>query len=124
MPPPVAPSLFASSFHTVSLLMVLPEATRRVPPHASTCGLDAGKSTWFRPSVAPSVDPSSPAATQTVTPMAAADWNASSIDVMACWVHEDSGPPQLMETTEGLFVLSCTAVVIAFRKPASVLSAK
>ena len=124
MPPPVAPSLFASSFHTVSLLMLLPEATNFVPPQASTLGLEAGKSTWFSPSVTPSVEPSSPAATQTVTPMAAAAWNASSMEVMACCVQEDSGPPQLMETIDGLLVLSCTAVVIAFRKPASVLSAK
>src|ERR1700751_1048084 len=60
----------------------------------------------------------------TVTPMAAAAWNASSMEVIACCVQDDSGPPQLIEMTEGLFVLSCTAVVIAFRNPASVLSAK
>src|SRR5208282_6372960 len=120
MPPPVAPSLLASSFHTASFVMVLPDATSCVPPQASTLGLDAGKSTWFRPSVTPSVDPSSPAATQIVTPMAAADWNASSMDVMACCVQLDSGPPQLMESTEGLLVLSWIAVVIALRKPASV----
>src|ERR1700685_1561375 len=124
MPPPVAPSLFASSFHTVSLLMELPEAPSFVPPQARTLGLEAGKSTWLSPSVTPSVEPSSPAATQTVTPIAAAAWNASSIEVMACAVQDDSGPPQLIETIEGLLVLSCTAVVIAFRKPASVLSAK
>ena len=29
-----------------------------------------------------------------------------------------------MDTTEGLFALSCTAVVMAFRNPASVFSAK
>ncbi len=44
--------------------------------------------------------------------------------VIACAVHDDSGPPQLMEITEGLCVVSCTAVVIASRKPASVLGAK
>src|SRR5580693_2177444 len=33
-PPPVAPSLFASSFHTVSLLILLPDATSCVPPQA------------------------------------------------------------------------------------------
>src|SRR5271154_6609871 len=126
MPPPVAPSLLACSFHTTSLVMVLPEAASCVPPQASTLGLEAGKSTWFRPSggVTPSVEPLSPAATQMVKPIAAADWNAESIDVMAHWVHDDLGTPQLMETTDGLFVLSCTAVVIAFRKPASVFSVK
>jgi hypothetical protein len=44
MPPPVAPA-FAPSFHTVSLDMPPLEATRLVPPQASTCGLEAGKST-------------------------------------------------------------------------------
>src|SRR5580693_8778499 len=44
-PPPVAPSLLANSFHTVSLAMLLPVACNFVPPHASTFGLDAGKST-------------------------------------------------------------------------------
>ena len=39
-------------------------------------------------------------------------------------VQEDSGPPQLIEMTEGLFVVSWIAVVIASRKPASVLGAK
>src|SRR5580692_1825603 len=106
MPPPVAPSLLASSFHTVSMVMELPEATSFVPPQAKTLGLDAGKSTWLRLSVTPSVEPSSPAATQTVTPMAAAAWKASSIEVIACCVQEDSGPPQLMETIDGLLVLS------------------
>ena len=44
MPPPVAPP-FAPSFQTVSLDMPLLDATRLVPPQASTCGLEAGKST-------------------------------------------------------------------------------
>src|SRR5664280_2644524 len=56
--------------------------------------------------------------------MLPADWNASSIAVIACPVHDDSGPPQLIEITEGLFVASWTAVVMAFRNPASVFSAK
>jgi hypothetical protein len=59
-----------------------------------------------------------------VTPIAAAVWNAESNAVIACCVQEDSGPPQLIETTEGLFVASWIAVVIASRKPASVLGAK
>src|ERR1700722_10925257 len=102
---------------------MLPLAARRlVPPHASTCGLDAGKST-FRP-VPPSLDPLSPDATQTVMPASAAAWNAWSNAVMACCVHEDSGPPQLIEITEGLFLVSCIAVEMASKKPASVLGAK
>src|ERR1700677_509395 len=40
-PPPVAPSLLASSFHTTSEISVDPFAFSSVPPHASTCGLDA-----------------------------------------------------------------------------------
>jgi hypothetical protein len=56
--------------------------------------------------------------------MAAAAWNAESKAVMACCVQDDSGPPQLIEMTEGLFVVSWAAVVIASRKPASVFGAK
>ena len=33
--------------------------------------------------------------------MAAAAWNASSMAVIACAVQDDSGPPQLMEITDG-----------------------
>jgi len=40
-PPPVAPKL---SFQTTSLKL-LPEGWRPVPPQASACGLEAGKST-------------------------------------------------------------------------------
>lgn len=39
-------------------------------------------------------------------------------------VHSDSAAPQLMDTTEGLRMLSWMAVVIASRKPWSVLGAK
>src|SRR5579863_9724976 len=81
-PPPVAPSLLASSFHAVSLVILPPAACKVVPPQASTLGLDAGKSTWFDPSLTPSVEPLSPLAIQTVTPIAAAAWNASSIEVI------------------------------------------
>ena len=42
------------------------------------------------PSVTPSVEPSSPEATVMVTPSAAADWQAASSAVIACWVHLDS----------------------------------
>ena len=43
-PPPVAPR-DAPLFHTVSEVTVPPSACSVVPPHATTCGLDAGKST-------------------------------------------------------------------------------
>ena len=57
-------------------------------------------------------------------PIVAAAWNAESNAVIACCVQDDSGPPQLIEMTDGLFVVSWIAVVIASRKPASVLGAK
>src|SRR5436853_496311 len=44
-PPPVAPSLTLVSFHTTSLTIEPPRAVSLVPPHASTDGLEAGKST-------------------------------------------------------------------------------
>ncbi len=123
-PPPVAPSLVESSFQTTSFESVVPEAEICVPPQARTCGLEAGKSTWLAPSETPSVEPLSPQATVTVMPSRAAAWQALSRAVMACWVQEDSGPPQEMEMTLGLLVVSWTAVVMASTKPWSVLGAK
>src|SRR5436853_4391633 len=73
-PPPVAPS--PGSFHTTSLLMVVPVDDRFVPPHPRTKLLEAGKSTWGWPSCTPSLEPLFPAAQHTVTPRAAASWNA------------------------------------------------
>src|SRR5262249_61111679 len=69
-PPPPA-LLVGFSFHTVSLVMVVPETTSLVPPHPSANGLEAGKSTCALPSVLPSPHPLSPAAQRTVTPHAA-----------------------------------------------------
>src|SRR6185437_1188197 len=80
-PPPVAPP--PASFHTVSLEMFEPLPASLVPPQARTCGLEAGKSTWLLPSLTPSDEPSSPAATVMVTPSAAADWQAASSVIMA-----------------------------------------
>src|SRR6516165_2948318 len=108
-PPPVAPSLLASSFHTTSLEIVPPLIISVVPPQASAYGLEEGKSTWSAPSFTPSLDPLSPAATQTVTPTAAADCSALLSLSSDCAVHDDSGPPQLIEMTDGLFVVSVTA---------------
>ena len=104
--------------------MVEPLPSSLVPPQARTCGLEAGKSTWLAPSVTPSVEPSSPAATVIVMPRAAADWQAASRAVMAWAVQLDSGPPQLMEMTLGLFLVSWTAVAMASMKPWSVLGVK
>src|SRR3954452_24773453 len=122
-PPPVA--LFGPSFQTTSSPMPPPAASvTRVPPHASTNGLDAGKSTWPLRSPTPSSEPLSPAAAQTVTPIAAADWNAWSYVSMPCCVQVDSGTPQLIEMTDGRRTLSWIARVIALRNPSSVLGAK
>jgi hypothetical protein len=59
----------------------------------------------------------SPEAQNTVTPTAAASWNAWSMAVMAWSVHADSAAPQLIEMTEGLCTLSWTALVTASRNP-------
>jgi hypothetical protein len=82
-PPPVAPP-FGRSSQTVSLTIWSLEAWSVVPPQPSANVLDAGKSTWLLPSLTASVDPLSPEATHTLTPMAAADWKASSKLVSAC----------------------------------------
>jgi len=104
-PPPLAPPC-APSFQTTSLVMVVPLPTSFVPPHPSTCGLDAGKSTLLPPLVTPSLDPLSPEATVMVIPNAPADAQALSMDVMDACVHPDSGPPQLIEMTVGAFPMS------------------
>src|SRR5580704_1005497 len=52
-----------------------------------------------------------------VTPIVEASSQAELNEVSACCVQEDSGPPQLMETTLGWSLVSCTAVVSASRKP-------
>src|SRR3954468_8158741 len=106
-PPPVA--LAAEAFQTVSLATVLSEATSLVPPQLSANGLDAGESTCARPSATPSLEPLSPAAQQTETPKAAAVCRAWSNDRIACAVQLFSGPPQLIEMTDGLLVVSWTA---------------
>src|SRR5579859_19389 len=122
-PPPPAPP-FAPSFQTDSAEIAPPDASRLVPPQARTWGLEAGKSTWSAPSVTPSLEPLSPLATVTVTPITAAAWNAEPYELRDWAVHDDSGPPQLIEITEGLLTVSWAAVVMASRKPASVFGAK
>src|SRR6185369_289183 len=76
-PPPPAPSLAAVSFQTTSEL---------IPPQASACGLEAGKSTCGCPSSTASPLPLSPAAAQTVMPSAAASAIAASIAERPCAV--------------------------------------
>src|SRR5579883_829502 len=121
MPPPVAPPDLPS-FQTTSLVILEPLASSFVPPQQSTCGLDPGKSTLLP--LAPSLDPSSPAATVMVMPSAAADLQALSMEVIEDLVQPDSGPPQLMEMTEGALPMSWTALVMASRKPLAVLVVK
>src|ERR1700735_800947 len=123
-PPPVAPSLLASSFQVTSAVIFVPDRLNRVPPQPRMKGLDAGKSTVGLLSEEPSVEPLSPEAARTVTPTVPASWQAALKEFMACCVHELSGPPQLMEMIEGRFVASWTAVVRASRKPLSVLVVK
>ena len=73
-------------------------AGQLVPPQPRTCGLDAGKSTCLPPAL--------PVSRAVVAcrhrdrdSSAAAAWQASSSDVIACAVQVDSGPPQLIEIT-------------------------
>src|SRR5260370_972415 len=91
----------------------VPFAVGFVPPQARAKGLEAGKSTCCKPSVRPSVEPLSPEATQTVTPSVVASSRSVLNSVRDCWVQEDSGPPQLMEITEGLYRVSWTAAAMA-----------
>ncbi len=80
-PPPPAPSLAAVSFQTTSELITPVDgfAMSLVPPQASACGLDAGKSTCGFPSLTASPLPLSPEATHTVMPIAAASAIAASM---------------------------------------------
>src|SRR5579862_7615776 len=74
IPPPVAPLTLSPSFHTISLLIFVRDATSFVPPHANANGLLAGNSTCGTPSrdfAGRSDDPWSPASQHTVTPNAA-----------------------------------------------------
>ena len=111
----MAPS--PGSFQTTSLTIVVPLAFSVVPPQSSALGLEPGKLTWASPLVTPLLEPLSPAAMQTDMPTVAASWNAWSNCCNAWLVQLDSGPPQLIEITDGLFVVSCTAMVIASRNP-------
>src|SRR5439155_25999158 len=92
-PPPVAPSLALVSFHTTSLAIEAPLAVSLVPPHASAYGLEAGKSTCGRPSLAPAPEPLPPAATVTAPPSAAAASRAVCIAPPAGPAELSSGPP-------------------------------
>ena len=60
--------------------MRFPLARTLVPPHASAYGLEAGKSTWSARSGWPSLEPLSPEATHTVTPIVAASQRANELN--------------------------------------------
>src|SRR5579871_2761486 len=128
MPPP--PPDPGPSFQTTSSAIFDPEAVRRVPPQPSENALDAGKSTWACPSLMSSLEPSSPEATQTVTPRAAAVCRTSFTALTVCCVHSKpwtgspSANPQLIEITVGLFTLSWMAAVRTSTHPRSVKGAK
>src|SRR5215467_3891497 len=123
-PPPVAPP-WAPSFQTVSAdsAPVAVFTRRLVPPQASACGLDAGKSAWDLPSLTRSPLPLSPAAAVTVTPSAAASASAWSSAARAWPVQESSDWPQLMLTAVGVG-FAYTAVETASTKPRSLFGAK
>ena len=91
-PPPVEPPLSARrpspSFHARSLRLAPVRSS--VPPTASTNGLEHGKSTCALPSLMPSDEPSSPAATQMVIPISAASCSASFTCVTAEAVHTET----------------------------------
>src|SRR5271170_1317241 len=141
-PPPVATAMVCCwpfsfpvqvSFQVFSLNVEPLTFEIIVPPHEVTQGSEAGKSTYAYPFVTPldvnvwppfvvpstsSSEPQSPDALKTVTPIMAADWNASSTMFMLAGVQSTSGLPQDMEMTEGLFALSLTAaVIVAIQSP-------
>ena len=121
-PPPPAPSFAAVSFHTTSELItpVDGSASSLVPPQASACGLDAGKSTCTWPSLTASPLPLSPEATHTVMPSTAASAIAASMAERPWAVQESSDWPQLIEMAMGAG-LACAASEIASTKPWSPL---
>jgi hypothetical protein len=123
MPPPVAPP---PAFQTTSRAIAPSPASSRVPPHAVTHGLAAGKSTCAAPSGTSSFDPLSPEAQNTETPSSAASWKASSNARRdaAVQLPASSGLPQLIDTTDGRRRASWTAVVIASRNPSLRFGAK
>ena len=89
--------------------MELPLIFSVVPPHASAYGLEAGKSTCSL-AVADAVGG---------TVIARGDTyghthrrrrlQCAVVGLQRCAVQLDSGPPQLMEITDGLFTVSMTA---------------
>ena len=115
---------------TSSVTWLLSSVTSVVPPTERTWGLDAGKSTWTAvpPSgKLPSIEPSSPAARRTVLWRFAASLSVVSMSSMTAGEKEKPPPasscsanPQLTEMTDGWFLVSCTALVIASTQPRSV----
>ena len=83
-----------------------------------------GNATWNFPSRTPSVAPPPPSPQQTVISFSAAAAKARFNAVTVILAHCCSASPQLTQSTDGLWVLSATAVAIASIKPLSVLGAK
>src|SRR5580704_520018 len=123
-PPPAPPD--APSFHTTSFEIWPLAAASLVPPQANANGLEAGKSACGFPSQSPlmSAEPLSPEATHTVTPIAVASRMASFNPSRNCLDPTgSSGPPQLMEITDGLRTVSCAAALTASINPFVVFGA-
>src|SRR5260370_42548824 len=89
------------------------------PPQPVTPGSDAG----YRTSAGCS-DPLSPEETRIVTPSTGASVLMASLMLFIAEPHPLSSPAQLMDNTEGLFVVSWIAVVMASTHPCSSFGAK
>ena len=98
--------LLAPSFQTTSLAM-LPLATRRlVPPHARPMRAGSREVDVIRPVTDAVAGPAVARRNADGDPQRGGAWSAWSKAVIACLVQDDSGPPQLMEMTEGLLLVS------------------
>ncbi len=121
MPPAVTPL----SFHVTSLKAGPETLPIVVPPTAVTHGSQAGKQTWARPSGSSAlpIDPLSPEAANTVTPLFDASWKKPLIAVSCDVLQPASSQAQLMVITEGdgWPALGTTAVEMAEIQPSSEL---
>src|ERR1700691_84967 len=121
MPPAVTPL----SFHVISLKPEPETSPIVVPPTAVTHGSQAGKQTWARPSGSSAlpIDPLSPDAANTVTPLPPASWKKELIVASCDALQSSSSQAQLMVITagDGWPAPGTMAVVIAEIHPVSVL---
>src|SRR6202035_5792791 len=116
MPPPDATPEAVASFHTVSRERVLERISSREPPHANTCGLDAGYGTEYGWVLA-SKTPRSPEEQHTVIPSTAAICKRCSMAAMVCASQYISAWPQLTDNTEMRCLRSKIAACIASIHP-------